>query len=534
MRLAIIISSLLLGAQAIAFNTVYTPPVHHNVPDESTRNKNIPFTEVSTQVKHNYVGQVAHPLTGAAVVDYDNDGVYEIFYGGGFNQEDSLLSYKNESFHDVIGDTGLSSTTATYGATAIDMNDDGFTDLLIARNDGAYLYLNNGDGTFKSMRLPLSFDDEEVPVSISVADIDQDGDPDLYVSVFVSVPFFRSPVFNDPEHAKANYLLLNKGDLNFVDITSASGTAGMQNTFFSTFADLNDDGLQDLIVSQNTGRVEIFENNGDSTFAPIDFKSPLGFWMGIGIGDIDNDGDLDLLFSNAGNTIPAFAIRIAADLKKGQKLKQNWLLLQNEGHFKFRNVTKKYRLKGKGFAWGAIFEDLNLNGDLDLLIARNYVKFPSLIKKLRTSGQTVFRMTEYKGQPRFKPDNKWNLNNSHYGISPLIVDFSGDGKPDVLWLNIDGPLRAFVNNSDNDFMTFRIPDKVSYLGAKLELISENGRSYSREILAGQGLLTDNSPDITFGLGKESNVKFLKITFPNGEVKTISDLTLNTVNKINLN
>jgi len=175
---------------------------------------------------------------------------------------------------------------------------------------------------------------------------------------------------------------------------------------------------------------------------------------------------------------------------------------------------------------------LDNDGDLDFLISRNYVKFPTLIKKLRNSSKTVFKQTKTRrGKSKFKRDRRLNLNNSFYGISPVIVDFNGDGKQDVLWLNIDGPVRAFINQSNNNFMTFRFPDKVAYLGAKLELVTETGSSYTKEVIAGQGLLTDNSPEITFGLGKESNVKFLKITFPNGRVKMVSNLTMNAIHNI---
>ena len=156
-----------------------------------------------------------------------------------------------------------------------------------------------------------------VPLSVAVSDIDHDGDGDLYISVFVDFPSFRSATYNDPTHAKENRMLLNNGDFTFTDITASSGAAGKQNTFLSVFADLDADGWQDLVVAQNTGEVEIFRNMKDRTFQSIATKSGYGFWMGVAVGDIDNDGDQDLFFSNVGQSIPTFLT--AGDIRDDQQ-----------------------------------------------------------------------------------------------------------------------------------------------------------------------------------------------------------------------
>ncbi len=103
-------------------------------------------------------------------------------------------------------------------------------------------------------------------LSVSISDIDSDGHPDLYVSAFISFPAFRSATFNDPTHAKLNVMLRNNGDLTFTDITAQSNTAGMNNTFHTVFADLDNDRDPDMILSQNTGEIEIFENDGKGCF----------------------------------------------------------------------------------------------------------------------------------------------------------------------------------------------------------------------------------------------------------------------------
>ena len=90
------------------------------------------------------------------------------------------------------------------------MDADGDTDLIVARNNGVYLYLNDG-GRFSEKRIAVDLPESSVPLSVAVSDIDHDGDPDLYISVFVDFPSFRSATYNDPAHAKENRLLQTNG-----------------------------------------------------------------------------------------------------------------------------------------------------------------------------------------------------------------------------------------------------------------------------------------------------------------------------------
>lgn len=291
-----------------------------------------------------------HPFTGAAVIDVEGDGTFEVFVGGGEGQGDALLSYRDGRLVNIEPGTGLSKSSTTYGSTAIDFDTDGDTDLLIAREDGIYLYLND-KGRFQERRIPVDLPADSVPFAVAVADIDHDGDGDLYISVFVNAKTFRSATFNDPTHAKPNRLFLNNGDLTFTDITESSGTASKQNTFLSVFVDLDSDGWQDLVVSQNTGAVEIVRNMKDRTFQPITVSSVFGFWMGLAIGDVDKDGDQDLFFTNVGTSIPRFLT--TGNLRKDQRHTHDWMLLRNDGNFHFTDVTETYGLSGEGFAWGA-------------------------------------------------------------------------------------------------------------------------------------------------------------------------------------
>lgn len=484
-----------------------------------------PFEEISVPFAHQWTEET-HPFTGAAVIDIDADGKFEIFVGGGDLQQDALLQYQNGKILNMIESTGLSSNVASYGATAIDLDNNGTTDLLVARNDGVYLYLNE-QGKFQGQRLPIQFEEDSVPLSVSVSDIDHDGDGDLYISVFVSFSAFRSAVFNDPSHAKPNKLLLNNGDLTFTDITESSGTASKQNTFFSSFVDLNGDGWQDLVVAQNTGEIEIFQNNQDLTFSLIPYHSGYGFWMGLAIGDMDNDGDQDLFFSNLGNSIPDFLT--TGDLRDDQRHEPEWLLLRNDGDFQFTNVTDFYQLTGYGFAWGAVFEDLNYDGYLDLLVAQNYIKWP-LHKLSQLPNKSYLQVPSAQGSAFFHV-KQWGLENPHYGQSPVIVDLNGDGSQDVVWVNMNGPVRVLLNTADNNFITLSFPDTVASLGTTVKVITNDGVSYTKEIIANSGLLTDQTPELVFGLGQSAVVKSIEISWPDGTQQFMHDLPSQTKYKV---
>jgi hypothetical protein len=467
------------------------------------------FEEIATNRSHVWDDSV-HPFTGAAAIDINNDGKMEVFISGGNNQTDALLSYRDGQLVDTIEGSGLSSQTASYGPTSIDIDNDNDVDLIVARNDGLYLYLND-DGKFSQQRIPLELPLNSVPFSVALSDIDHDGDVDLYVSIFVNFDNFQSATYNDSEHAKLNIMLRNNGDLTFTDITKASGTTDKSNTFLSVFTDLDNDGWQDLVISQNTGEIEMFRNNKDSTFTAIPTKSGFGFWMGLGVGDIDKDGDQDLFFSNVGGSIPAFLT--TGDIRDDQRHELEWLLLRNDGDFNFTDITKEYGITGEGFAWGGIFEDLNLDGHLDLVVAQNYLKWP-IHKLFKLKGRSYLQTADN----RLVNVKNLGLDNPYFGQSPLSVDLDGDARPDLLWLNMDGPVRAFLNKSLNNVFTVKVPETAKLLGTRVTIETSAGNSYTREVMTSTGMLTDHSPNLVFGLGANEQVDNVVIVGSDGKIE----------------
>jgi len=514
--------SLVIGLLASLFilASVSCGPSHEKITRPSTATPVQPFQEITVDFVHQWDDK-SHPFSGAAVIDVDQDGKAEIFVGGGGGQSDALFAYQEGQLVNVVQGSGLSSDTATYGATSIDMDHDGDTDLLLARDDGIYLYTNN-QGTFSKRKIPLHLEPDAVPVTIAVSDINHDGHGDLYISVFVTKAAFTSATFNDPTHAKHNVMLLNNGDLTFTDITQSSGTASKQNTFLSAFVDLDGDGWQDLVVAQNTGEIEIFHNQQNATFRPIATDSGYGFWMGLAIGDVDTDGDQDLFFTNVATSIPPFLLK--GDLEDHQRLEPQWLLLRNDGNFSFTDVTADYGLRDYGFAWGAVFEEVNLDGHLDLLAAQNYIKWP--VHKFRKLPGKAFLQLRTSQSHTFVHFDELEINNPYFGQSPVIVDLDGDTKPDVVWLNMNGPLRAFLNRSGSNAISVVLPDTVQSLGTQVTVETRDSKSYTKQIVTSVGLLSDQSPTLFFGLGDATEVARVHIRHPNGNVSVIENPPIN--------
>ncbi len=471
------------------------------------------FQEIPVDFQHRWDDDNSHPFVGSAVIDVEGDGQMEVFIGGGLGQPDALFGFRQGRLVNRIEGTGLSHDSATYGAVSIDVDNNGSTDLIVCRQAGLFLYLNQG-GKFEERKIPVDLPEDSVPMAVTVSDIDKDGDGDLYVSAFIDTAHFQSATFNDPKHAKPNRLLLNNGNLTFTDITDASGTASLQNTFLSVFVDLDGDTWQDLVVAQNTGEIEFFKNRGDATFESIPTQSGYGFWMGLAVGDIDKDGDQDLYFSNLGNSIPDFLTE--GDLRDDQRHEAEWLLFRNDGNFQFTNVTEPYQLTGFGFAWGAVFEDLNLDGNLDLLVAQNYIKWP-LHKLSKLPGKTLLQHNQ-----AFYHVSALGLENPHFGQTPLILDLNGDSKPDVVWVNMNGPATAFLNTVDSHYVHVPVPDTVSALGTEVTLETTSGHSYTRIVTSGVGLMSDQTSDIVFGLGTNDKAQRLIIRFSEGKQKVIEN------------
>ena len=294
--------------------------------------------------------------------DYNNDGCMDILVvRGGWEipmRKSLLRNNCNGTFTDVTREAGLAEpSTATQTAAWADINNDGFLDLFVGSENGKpQLFLNNGDGTFKDISHSAGVDRVAFTKAVSVADYDNDGFPDFYLS----------------NYAGDNFLYHNNHNNTFTDVAKQAGVLGPWISFPTWFFDYDNDGWPDLFVASyfisidesvrtylglphNAIGQKLYKNMGDGTFKDVTAETGMDkvyMSMGSNFGDIDNDGFLDIYLGN-GN--PNYA-----------SLLPHVLLRNHDGKY-FADVTTASGTGELHKGHGVVFADIDRDGDEDIL-----------------------------------------------------------------------------------------------------------------------------------------------------------------------
>jgi len=487
------------------------------------------FKKVGLDWNNKFDNTKSLPIMGSAMIDIDNDGIDEIFLAGGVTQEDALLSYTDGGF--ITSTMALPTkpaNTSTFGAVSFDLDSDGNNDLLLAGDYGVLWYRNTGSA-FEVRKIEVPLNDKSVAASVTLGDIDQDGDADMFVSAYIQLNKMEGQtIFKDFEYGGSSLLMINNGDNTFSDKTAEYGLTYQHNTFCAVLVDIDNDGFLDIVAAHDTGEVRTYKNEGGKSFSkksnPTTGK--YAYPMGIAVGDYDNDGNVDFFFSNTGSSVPEFLAR--GDLEEADEFISDWLLFKNNGNFNFTDVAKETKVADFEFSWGAIFEDFNLDGRQDLVVAENYVDFPPH-KLFKLPGRFLLQ----------RPDGTFaavedqaKVINKNYSITPLTSDFNADGYPDIVFANLSGKSQAHINKGgDANYIAFRFPETAKYAGSKITVTKIDGSILSDVYVIGEGLVSDQTATLTFGLGESKEIKAVEMRLPDGTTQNVMDYKVNQVNRI---
>ncbi len=429
---------------------------------------------------HDPVWNYGRRGNGMAWGDYDNDGDIDLYVGNN-GQANRLYRNDNGFFADATT-TPLNDANSANGVAWGDYDNDGDLDLYVVNyGEANKLLRNDGGGTFADATSgPLG--DTGYGDSCAWGDYDNDGDVDLYVT----------------NYDGPNKLFRNEGGGTFTDASSApvndsSSTGGC------AWGDYDNDGDLDLyIANYYSATNKLFRNDGGGTFVDAT-TAPLGNadeGVGVAWGDYDNDGDLDIYLVNNG---------------------QDNKLFRNDGGGSFTDVTSG-PLVGGGYDFGCTWGDYDNDGDLDLYV---------------TMGYCCNQLLRNDGGGTFVDDTTGPLGDaSSYSLGTAFGDYDNDGDLDIYVANVGtfDYAKLFRNllGYENTWIHVNLvgtDSNKAAIGARVRVVTGRG-SQIREVSGGSGMRSQDSLTAEFGLGSETLVDSIIVSWPSGNTDVITNLVAN--------
>jgi hypothetical protein len=515
-------------------------------------------------------GQESNRLTiletlggGVALIDYDGDGLLDIFvtgggrFGSGEPPEITGLPcklYRNLGgwkFQDVTADVGLDKIAFyTHGAAVADYDRDGWPDLLVTGWGGLALFRNvaspgsPGGHRFEDMTRRAGLTDTLWSTSAAWGDLDGDGWPDLYVCHYVNWSFSNDPPclsrpgvrdtcppgrFGGLPHS----LYRNNGDGTFSDVGDKAGlytgrVREQSKGLGVLIADLDDDGRPDIYVANDQTRNFFYRNQGGMRFSEEAERSGVArddlgrgnASMGVDAADYDGSGLLSLFVTNFENELHA--------------------LFRNKGGGFFTYASRSAGLAAIAadrISWGTGFVDVDLDGNEDIVFVSGHVfQHPGppgtvpqrayVLRNMRTADerphQVRFADVSSKAGEYFQ--------SLHGGRGLAVGDLDNDGRPDLVISHLNEPVALLRNTSGENSHWLGIElagrDRRDIVGAKLTL-EIGGRRLVRAAKGGGSYCSSSDRRILFGLGRETPPEDCKLTvrWPGGATQTLERLAV---------
>lgn len=478
---------------------------------------------------------------GVSWLDYDLDGNQDLFFCQGGDPTkgplpeqpiDMLCRQLDPSrFQVVTGDVGVKEHGYSQGISAGDFDGDGFEDLYVTNCGKNTLWQNMGDGTFVEVTDVAGTGGGERWSSTSAwADIDLDGDLDLYVCNYVQYDRFNPhpcvddegrPAICHPKHVDAwpDALFINNGDGTFTDESQSRGVFGKGNKGLGVaIADFNRDGYPDIYVANDTTANFMFINDGHAKFkevaglqgCDVDRSGSFQASMGLGIYDYDENGLLDIFLTHYED--------------------ESHTLYKNGGEIGFQDVTAIVKLYSATLPWlgfGTIMADFNNDTRADIFVAQGHVnntprykdkqKMPAALYSY--DGSVFHELTESGGE---------YFGKKFIGRGVAASDFDRDGDWDLAVGHQNEQASLLSNESDKGhFLKFRfIGTDSNRMGYGTQVTVYAGeRKFFQELVAGTSYVSSNEPILIFGLGDFDGKCDVEIRWPNGKTQKLSQVDL---------
>jgi len=204
------------------------------------------------------------------------------------------------------------------------------------------------------------------------------------------------------------------------------------------------------------------------------------------------------------------------------------ILLRNDGDFKFVESNDKAT---NGFGWGAIMADPDLDGDLDLFFAENTLLFPKHYVA-PNPGSFYENNTNNELSNDIKLERKFKYRNHRFGQTPMSIDVNDDNIKDIIWINMEGPVSAYISDKiSNNYIVIELPKTTEFVNAKVVVDTGSKKIYRENIIGGTGFGGDtNDGRIMVGLGEIDKIDNVSIHLLNGKNIKIKNPKINSILK----
>jgi hypothetical protein len=509
--------------------------------------------------------------TGASVsvTDVDRDGWQDVYVTDSVAGSRNRLYLNNHdgTFEDVarsmgVADVNTAGTGASMGAVWGDYDNDGYEDLFLYKYGRPELFHNEQGRSFRRVT-----DEAGLPPWVNAnsavwLDYDRDGRLDIFLTGYwpeqvdlwkLETTRIMPESFEYAENGGRKYMLRNRGDGTFEDVTEALGISSRRWTLAVVAADLFGTGYPDLFLANDYGVSEVLANRGGARLVDVSRESGVGHapksGMSASVGDVFNDGRLSIYQTNISET---------GVLIQGNNL---WVPTQ-PGGIAFENLATSMGVDLGGWSWGAQFGDLDNDGHIDLYLLNGYVSgedrasywydFSQIavghsaiiadaanwppMRGRSLSGYQRKRVWMNDGAGRFTDvAQAVGVTDTFDGRAVALADVWNRGVLDVIVANQGGPMRLYKNTTraDRHWIAFDLEgtrSNRSGIGARVEL-HWNGQRHAQEVSGGSGFSAQNDRRLHFGLGPEGRVERVVIRWPSGQVQTLDAPRADTIHRI---
>lgn len=488
---------------------------------------------------------------GVSLLDYDNDGFLDIFVVNGARihagQKDgepldkSAPEFWNRLYHnnhdgtftDVTEKAGVRGTGYGMGVAGGDFDNDGFEDLLVTNFGNVILYRNNGNGTFTDITSKSGLRTEGWMSSAGFFDYDNDGKLDLFICRYLDWNFSKNiycgskaeggRAYCHPDNFKpvSNYLFHNNGDGTFTDVSVKSRIATSPGKGLGlAFADFNNDGRLDISVANDSFPQFLFLNNGNGTFTENGVAAGVAFTddgktfagMGTDTADIDDDGKPDIVTTALSN--------------------ESYAYFHNNGDGMFdynTNVSRLGEITRLFGGWGTRVFDFDNDGSKDVFFANSHVmdnvektqphvEYMEPMLLLKQVGNKFVNVSAQSGKVF---GEKWASRGAAFG------DLDNDGDIDAVIVTCGGPLYVLRNEGGNSNSWIGLDlrgtrSNRDAIGAKVKLVSQSGKVQYGMVTTTASYQSSQPKRLYFGLGQETAVNRIEISWPSGMKQTITN------------